>query len=312
MTGATHSSRALGTTVSVVVTNRHQLDDVVARVMVAIDALDRAASRFRDDSDLSQANAVAGSPVRVGPVLRDAVRACLQMASATRGLVDPSVGRELEAAGYDRTFAELPERSGCLVARDPSTRPTWRDVELVSDAAGGWLTVPRGAHLDLGAVAKAWLADVVSVEASARSQGGVLVDLGGDIAVAGEPPEGGWVIALPVGADAQSAVSISSGGVATSAQDVRRWMTRDGSAHHIIDPRTGVPADSPWRAVTVHAATATEANAASTAAIVLAEAAPAWLDAHRLAARLVPLDGTSPVLVGAWPEAATDPALLEA
>ena len=98
-------------------------------------------------------------------------------------------------------------------------------------------------------------------------------------------------------------VTIDSGAIATSAQDTRRWATTNGPAHHIIDPRTARPAVSPWRAVTVHAATAVEANAASTAALVLADAAPGWLLRQGLAARLVPMDGSSAIAVGDWPRA---------
>jgi thiamine biosynthesis lipoprotein len=162
---------------------------------------------------------------------------------------------------------------------------------------------PQGCRLDLGAVAKSWLADDVAQRAAGEVPGGVLVDLGGDLAVAGMPPRGGWLVALPEASTSRrpDVVSIRAGGMATSAQDVRRWRTVDGPAHHIVDPRTGLPAVTPWRTVTVHAATAAEANAASTAAMVLGDEAPEWLDALGLAARLVPLDASPAQLVGPWP-----------
>lgn len=298
---ATFTGAGLATSVRVVVTRPSALPAVRRALESSIDAFDHAASRFRPDSELTRANDAAGTPVTIGPVLRDSLRSALRMAAATRGLVDPTVGASVVAAGYDRTFADLGATNGRLTSGvRPAGVPTWRDVTFVDAPDVTTLTVPLGCRLDLGAVGKAWLADTVAA-ASSGVAGGVLIDLGGDIAVSGEPPPGGWVIGLPPGTDGQTAVAIRSGGVATSAQDVRRWQMADGPAHHIIDPRHGQPARSPWRSATVHAATATEANAASTAAIILGHDAPAWLDSLGLCARLVALDGSDTVCVGAWP-----------
>jgi thiamine biosynthesis lipoprotein len=336
MSSAAAAGRALGTTTRVVVTQPGALPTVVRLLDEALRALDRAASRFRDDSEIEALNR-AGSG-HVGPVLRDALTACLRMAAATGGLTDPTIGGAVRAAGYDRRFAELPTWSGHLPA--PAPLPwSWRDVQVEPTVSGAWVRVPQGCLLDLGAVAKSWLADEVAQRAVREVPGGVLVDLGGDLAVAGPPPRGGWLIGLPEASPLTPAapppppssvimekwwsdtpaeppllhdhgsgrggrtdvVSIRAGGIATSAQDVRRWRTIDGPAHHIIDPRTGLPAVTPWRTVTVHAATAAEANAASTAAMVLGDDAPAWLAGLGLAARLLPLDGSPAHLVGPWP-----------
>jgi len=301
MTTVAFTTEALGTSVRVVTTEPPMLPAVAALTRSAVAGLDAAASRFREDSDIARANASAGTAVRVGAVLRDATRACLAMARATGGLVEPTVGGDVVAAGYDRRFVDM-DLDGRRISRPPAPRRhTWRDVALDPDDTGAWLTVPAGTLLDLGAVAKAWLADSIAQAAAGLGPGGVLVDLGGDLRVVGMPPRSGWVIGVPPGADGQRMVTIDSGGVATSAQDVRRWNTAAGSAHHIIDPRTGWPAASPWASVTVHAATAAQANAASTASIVLGHEAPTWLDRHGLAARLVPIDGSPATAVGAWP-----------
>jgi thiamine biosynthesis lipoprotein len=300
---------ALGTTVRVVATQPSALGALAGLTSSGLGQLDAAASRFRDDSEISRANVAAGNPVRVGPLLRDAVQACLDMACATAGIVDPTVGACVVAAGYDGRFADYDPMqvrvidAGWLTAHD-QRRATWRDVVLDPDDCGAWLTIPAGTALDLGAVAKAWMADRLALAAESVTVGGVVVDLGGDLRAAGPTPDGGWLIGLPAGADGQRIVSIREGGMATSAQDERRWMTTEGPAHHIIDPRSGRPAVSPWRAVTVHAATAMEANAASTAAIVLGHAAPDWLSRHGLAARLVPMDSSPVTTVGAWPRSA--------
>jgi thiamine biosynthesis lipoprotein len=131
------------------------------------------------------------------------------------------------------------------------------------------------------------------------------VSLGGDVAVAGDPPDAGWSVGLaddhaaPFPAEGP-AVGIQSGGLATSGTCVRTWATASGRAHHIIDPRTGSPADTPWRTVSVAAASCVDANTASTAAMVLGDEAPDWLAQRRLPARLVRNDG-SVLRVADWP-----------
>jgi thiamine biosynthesis lipoprotein len=123
----------------------------------------------------------------------------------------------------------------------------------------------------------------------------VLVSLGGDAAVAGVAPPGGFAIGLadtctaPV---ADDAVAITSGGLATSGVGVRHWRLGDHEVHHIVDPATGLPAVRFWRTVTTVASSCVEANAASTAAVVLGERAVPWLESLALPARLVRIDGT--------------------
>jgi thiamine biosynthesis lipoprotein len=103
--------------------------------------------------------------------------------------------------------------------------------------------------------------------------------------------------------EVSACVALSAGGLATSGTRVRRWETAAGRLHHILDPRTGRPAAGPWEVVTVAAATCADANAATTAAIVLGDDAPRWLASHRLPARLGDQKGEV-VLVGGWPVAA--------
>jgi FAD:protein FMN transferase len=165
--------------------------------------------------------------------------------------------------------------------------------------------VPAGSELDLGATAKALAADRAASSACAAAGCGVLVSLGGDVAVAGEPPSRGWPIRVAddhaAGLDAPGpVVSIAGGGLATSSTAVRRWRAGEVELHHIIDPRTGRSAVTPWRTVTVAAATCVDANVAATAAIVLGGDAPAWLAARALAARLVSETGPATCAAG-WP-----------
>ena len=287
---------ALGTTASVYVTDANALEPARAAVEQELDAIDRACSRFRDDSDLMRANARAGHPAPVGPLLAEAIAVALRAARLTGGMVDPTIGEALVLAGYDRDFAQLRPTTGPLRA---VRVPGWHAVKL--DREHALLTLPRGVRLDLGATAKALAADRAAAAAARAADGaGVLVNLGGDIAVAGAAPAQGWTVG--VGDDhrglADQTLTIRGGGLATSSTVVRCWGP---GRHHIIDPRTGIPAGPHWRTASVAAASCVDANTASTAAIVLGPSAPAWLAERDLPARLVARDGAV-TIVGSWPQ----------
>jgi FAD:protein FMN transferase len=183
----------------------------------------------------------------------------------------------------------------------------WRRVELNLDRQE--VTVPANVMLDLGATAKALAADRAAAAIEAAVSGGVLVNLGGDIRVAGTPPDGGWRVGIADDVDfdghgpadpADQAVLIQDGGLATSGTAVRSWRRGATRLHHIIVPATGLPAQSCWRAVSVAAATCVAANTASTAAIIRGERAPGWLAGLGLPARLAGHDGAA-VTVAGWP-----------
>src|SRR5437660_12643553 len=124
----------------------------------------------------------------------------------------------------------------------------------------------------------------------------------------GEAPAGGWRVQVgedstaPLAAGAE-AVRATGGGVATSSTTVRRWRRGGATLHHLIDPRTGLPAEGPWRTATTAAATCVDANVAATAAIVMGVPAPGWLEAAGVPARLVGRAGDV-LRVAGWPEAA--------
>jgi thiamine biosynthesis lipoprotein len=271
-----------------------------------LDRLDRLCSRFRTDSELARANADAGHTRPATAELRAAVADALAAAEATGGLVDPTVGRALRDAGYDRTFTLVRERERWTLRPGSPTESRWRAVVVDDDR--GMLTIPDGVELDLGATAKAREADDAARELAAVLGSGVLVSLGGDVAVAGLPPGGGWCVRI---ADDHAApndvagplVAIHAGGLATSGTAVRRWAAGGGEAHHLIDPRTGRPAVTPWRTVSVASSSCLEANVAATAAVVSGDGAIEWLRARGAHARLVANDGAI-VHVGGWPHEA--------
>ena len=294
------SFEAIGVTNQVTVCDAGCLDAAVQIARAELAALDLACSRFRADSEIAALNASGRDGMCVSPLLFEATEVAIEAARASDGLVDPTVGAALRGLGYDRDFDVLVTAAPKPVFRlVPASG--WESVRLHS--ASGRISVGRATELDLGATAKAFAADRIVRSVRAATGADVLVSLGGDIAVAGAPPEG-WPI--HVGEDHKRSsggqvVAIRQGALATSSTTVRRWRAGGVQLHHIVDPATGAPAGEHWRTVSVTAATCVDANVAATAAIVLGPRAASWLARRGLAARLVHVDG-SVVNVGGWPE----------
>ena len=307
---------ALGTSARVAAWPPYNLARVLAEVDTELARLDEQASRFRDDSEISAVHRTPGGVHIISDGLAEAIAVALAAARWTGGLVDPTVGGALETLGYDRDFAAV--RHGGPMPPAPAGVPGWASVRL----DGRRLRLTAGTRLDLGATAKGLGSDrAASAAAAAMTGGGVLVSLGGDIAVAGEPPTGGWPVlvadeqepAVPESARSHRAgpdqerspgqvVRQAAGALATSSIVCRQWRRGGRVLHHIVDPRTGLPAAGPWRTASVAAANCAEANAASTAAIIAGDQAAAWLAGEGLPARLVAHDGRVRFVAG-WPEA---------
>ncbi|HVW81893.1 MAG TPA: FAD:protein FMN transferase [Mycobacteriales bacterium] len=295
---------ALGTAVHLIVTDASSVHDACEAVEQVLIEIDRAASRFRPDSELSRLNAAKGQWVPISALLTRALRVAIDAAEWTDGLVDPTVGGVLIDHGYDRTFSAIASDGPRVIGvRDV---PGAAAIDL--DESNHRARVRAGAVVDLGATAKALAADLASTAALEAGGGGVLVSLGGDISVDGLPPAGGWPIAvtdrsdpcLPADDGLTQHITLDSGGLATSSTRARRWRRGGSELHHLIDPRHGGPASGPWRTVSVAASTCTLANTASTAAIIAGEAAESWLATRGFAARLVTHDGAVSQ-VGEWP-----------
>ena len=296
---------ALGGRTRLAVTRAACLEAARAAMEAKLAEVDLAYSRFREDSELSRLQARPGVRQPVSPLLAQAVAVALRAAATSGGAVDPTLGRALKLVGYDRSFeAVAPAGPGLHLEARPVAG--WRAVEL--DVEGRTLRVPAGVELDLGATGKGLAADLAAAAALAACGpgAGVLVSLGGDIATAGEAPAEGWTIQVSEDSgaavsSAEEAITIRSGGLATSSTTVRRWTRGGVQVHHILDPETGLPTQGPWRTATVVAATCADANLASTGTIVKGEGAAEWLAGLRLPARLVDRDGRVSRLNG-WPE----------
>jgi thiamine biosynthesis lipoprotein ApbE len=302
--------------VQLVVTDPGALDEAGQLLAMDLAELDAAASRFRPDSEIARIGQMAGDAaglctVTVSPLLAEAVAVALRAARLTNGDVDPTVGAAIAALGYDRDFGQLPA-TGPALPLTTRVIPGWRCVDL--DPATRKLTMPAGVRLDLGATVKGWAADRSALRIAKELGCGALVSLGGDTAVAGDSPEGGWRIRVqdvtglpgdqPPSGGPSTVIAIRDGGLATSSTVARRWRRGGDLLHHILDPRTGLPAAPVWRTVSVAAASCADANTAATAAIIRGRPALDWLASLNLPARLVEANGAVHVIAG-WP---ADPA----
>ncbi|HWD54327.1 MAG TPA: FAD:protein FMN transferase [Acidimicrobiales bacterium] len=299
---AVRSFRAIGTTATVVVRDERTADAAARILETEVAALDRACSRFREDSELQEVHAHAGTPVQVGPLLFEALRVAVDAAERTGGAVDPTVGNAIAALGYDADIDEV-------LARPPRPAPALGPVAGYShvqlNAATRTVRLPRGVRLDLGSTAKALAADRAAAKIAQTLGGGVLVSLGGDVAVSGPPPPGGWSIGIAresaaPAEEVEQVVAITRGGLASSATSVRTWKAGDRDVHHILDPRTGDAAAPYWVLVSATGASCVDANLVTTAAIVWGREALARLAGFNQSVRLVRADGEV-FSVNGWP-----------
>lgn len=286
-----------GTLARVVVTDPAAVPAARAIVEDVLAAVDAACSRFRPDSELVRAGRAGGATVPVSPLLAGLLSVALRAARDTDGAVDPTVGAALCRLGYDDDLHWVTVHGRPAAGPPVPLAVDWRQVRLDSNG----LTVPDGVQLDLGATAKAWAADRCARDVARRCGVGAMVALGGDIATAGAAPEGGWRIRVQDQPDdPYCVVELPAGAaIATSSTVSRQWLAGDTTMHHIVDPRTGLPAGRVWRSVSVAAYTCVRANTLSTAALVRGAAAPGWLADLGASARLVAADGTVRT-VGGW------------
>jgi thiamine biosynthesis lipoprotein len=280
------------TTARVVVRDPAALPEACRIMDAVLSAVDVACSRFRPDSELRRLELTPGRPTEVTPLLAALIDAALTAAEWTGGDVDPTIGIAMSSLGYDRDLA-LIEIDGAALPLAVGRAPGWQQIRL----HGEELTIPAGVRLDLGAVGKAFAADLCATLVHTSCGTDVLVSLGGDIATAGSGPD--WHVLVSDGPDEPSCtVRLAAGmAMATSSTISRQWRRGGRLLHHVLDPRTCQPVDPVWRTVSVAAPSCVDANTESTAALVRGLSAPARLDRP---ARFVAADG-SVRTVGGWP-----------
>jgi FAD:protein FMN transferase len=263
---AERSFRAMGSDARVVVNGDESLLDLAQD---RVEDLESRWSRFRVDSELTRLNQAAGRPTVVSPETVLLVTRCIEGWIATAGAFDPTVHDAVVELGYDRDFLVL-ARGATRRARHASGAPGLAGVVVDADAGLVWL--PAGIHLDPGAIGKGLAADLVCRELVDAGAGGACVALGGDVRVTGRAPErDAWVVSIEDPHDTTrelARIDLSDGGVATSSRLRRRWRCDGVDVHHVIDPRTGDPADTATVAVTAVAHDAWWAEVRATAALL--------------------------------------------
>lgn len=301
--------RAMGTAAHVHVVAPCHADALAQLARERIELLEDCWSRFRPASELNRLNDRAGcGPVPVSNELLVLVGAMVDGWLLSDGRFDPTVLTSMHALGYDADYATVVARNAveqALVA----TQPTAGMQAVVVDRSRSEVGLPFGVGLDPGAIGKGLAADLVVADLMAAGSTGALVNLGGDLSVAGTTVDGApWTIAVEDERRAADhpdrvirTVSVDGPGphgIATSTTLTRRWA--DGRRHHVIDPRTGRPADAQILQATVVAASAAEAEVAATTA-VLSEVGHArrWLAGRGLRSLLLTADDDFDALDGA-------------
>ncbi len=295
----------MGTTAHVIAVDgpAGMVDDAVAH----LDTLESQWSRFRPDSEISRLNERPGVPVLVSPTTFELIERAVAGWRLTAGRFDPTLLREVRAAGYDRSF-ELVGIGGSHAARidAPVPAPTGSRVERITlDRIARTVTLGADVQIDPGGIGKGLAADLVVERMLADGARGALVNVGGDLRVEGVGPEGdGWVVAVtdPTHADdVIRTVALDGGAIASTWRTKRAWVAADGTArHHLIDPTTGVPAASGLAGVTVITGRGWQAEVLAKAAFLAGPVAGGeLLEDHGVAGLLVADDGTAHE-VGAW------------
>ena len=265
--------RAMNTEVTAIIVAEREREDEAACALGRVETLfaevEAALSRFRPESELSALNRAAGAPFLASPLLFEVVTLALEAARATDGLFDPTVLGALAAAGYDRSFELLTADAASAHPPPPSAPGSWRDVRL--DPARRIIHLPPGCGLDLGGIGKGWAVDQ-AVEAL-RPFGSFAVDAGGDLYAAGTQADGSpWTVGVEDPRDAERdllVLAVRDRAVATSSVARRRWRQGGQERHHLIDPRTGLPAESGVLSVTVVAGTVARAEVIAKVALLL-------------------------------------------
>jgi FAD:protein FMN transferase len=281
--------RAMGTTISLLLPESQAgLGAQIVRTLFT--EWEQTLSRFLPESELSQLNQQAGTPIAVSDLLYSVLSTALTAAQATQGVYDPALLDQLVRAGYDRTFDELPAVGfDPIIPGEPGGR--WRGIKV--DPIRRQVTLPAGMKLDFGGIAKGMAVDAALERLQQSGISSALVNGGGDLAVLGLPPaEEQWQIAVP-GRGQFWKIPLHHGAVATSGIARRHWMQGQTLRHHLLDPRTGLPAQSDLWSVTVVADRCEQAEVAAKVAFILGSKPGAdFLRRHHIAGLLIYEDGT--------------------
>lgn len=276
-----HEWRALG--VHCRVASPHVIDTIAVERVV--EAYEHQFSRFRADSELMMLNRMRRA--QVSAALHQVLLVAREIAEWSQGLVVPSLAHLMNEIGYDRSFDTMTLTQSADIS--PSVIPDWRGIRV----QGRTVTLPAHLHVDVAGVAKGWIAQQL-VTQMASTNPALLVQLGGDVVVSA-PINDPWCIAIdhPFDPAPVAHIALAEGAVMTSSVYRRRWQRANRPVHHIIDPRSGSPAQSDVATATVIAADAAYAEAGAKVAVILGvHDGLAWLSARGLPALIIDHAGT--------------------
>ena len=294
---------AMGTRISVLIPEHLSLARF-ARVRALFMIWEQTLSRFRQDSELSYVNGHASESVTVSPLFFRVLITALEAARATDGIYDPTLLHQLVGAGHDRSFTDLPPSQPAATSL-ASPGGGWRAIRV--DQQDRTVTLPPRVALDFGGIAKGMVVDAALEQLIALGAPQAAVEAGGDLRVFGHPPgEQSWPVSIQV-KDGHETVSLYGGALATSSVARRQWKQGEVRRHHLLDPRSGEPAETGLWSVTVAASSCTQADVAAKTAFVLGpDEGTAFLVTNQLAALLIMRDGEQR-RVGSWPRSSALP-----
>jgi FAD:protein FMN transferase len=290
--------RAMNTAVLLATEEQNGAGTRLAGVRALIEDYERRFSRFLPDSELSSLNAAAGERwVEVSDDLFELLALSKAYHLETHGLFDPAVLADLKRAGYDVTFDEVRARDPSWQGNSFMGRPRSEDFSAVELEAGSHkVWIPEGLQIDLGGIAKGWIIERAAMHLKIPAGAGA-ASAGGDIFFAGVPQDGTrWRVEIEDPREAQKTVAVlelGEGAVVTSSISKRKWSVQGQTRHHIIDPRTGEPAQTEWLSATVIAPHGDLAEAYAKALLIGGRSQAAILLSQRpaIAAVCVGLDG---------------------
>ncbi len=276
--------RAMNTTIQIAAEGeREALEPGFALVRRFVEEAEQRFSRFRDTSELSALNRAAGQWFPASDAMFSLLEEAMEAHQRTSGLFDPTVLSALKSVGYDRSMDDIRSLDSMPVHFNYAIlSPGFDFVELDTARRAVWM--PRDMQIDLGGIAKGWIAARASQVLAPFTEAGA-VSAGGDMMLFGLP-EGSetWQVSLEDPRDMHqvlAVLNVGPGALATSSVTKRRWTQQDQIRHHIIDPRIGVPSTSPWLSVTVYTEKATYAEAFAKA-LLIAGPQRAWNLAERV------------------------------
>jgi len=245
--------RAMNTTIMLAAEGERAIEGMQASKSF-IDECEQRFSRFLPASEVTEMNRSAGDWLQISDELLEMLQLAQKYYEETHGIFDPSILADLKHAGYDRSMDEICAKGAADPASAPlrTSRSAFTKIEL--DPAGKSLRLPRGTEIDLGGIAKSWIVQQAAFLLHQYSDV-CGVSAGGDILFIGSPEDGmDWDVFLEDPRDPSQMLAqlhIPSGAVATSSVTKRTWRQAGKSQHHLIDPRTGLPAKTEWLSVTV-------------------------------------------------------------